>query len=81
LKSTSGWSRNNGTNEFGFSALAGGSRNMYGSFDNAGLYGLWWSATEYGASYAWYRYMYYISGSVTESYGDKGLGFSVRCVR
>jgi uncharacterized protein (TIGR02145 family)/uncharacterized repeat protein (TIGR02543 family) len=52
LKSTSGWYNNgNGTDEYGFSALPGG-MGMGGSFDGAGCYGSWWSATEDDADYA-----------------------------
>jgi uncharacterized protein (TIGR02145 family) len=82
LKSTSGWSSNgNGTDNFGFSALPGGYRDYSdGYFGNAGNYGNWWTATEYGSSYAYYRDMYYNHGSVLEDDNYKDLGFSVRCV-
>jgi len=47
LKSQTGWNDNgNGTDDFGFSALPGGSRSTDGSFDGVGSYGHWWSATE-----------------------------------
>ncbi|MCL2183910.1 MAG: fibrobacter succinogenes major paralogous domain-containing protein [Chitinispirillia bacterium] len=86
LKSTSGWndradgSSGNGTDEFGFSALPGGSRNTYGTFDFAGNRGTWWSATEIRSGYAYSRYVGYYD-SVGELYDDKGFGFSARCVR
>jgi len=82
LKSTSGWSGDgNGTDEFGFSALPGGFRFTDGTFDGAGDYGSWWSATEDGSGNAWYRYMVYGNGSVGEDDGAKGYGLSARCVR
>lgn len=80
LKSTSGWS-NNGTDNFGFSALAGGSRNdIDGGFVNAGSDGFWWSLTPYGGV-AWYRFLYAYSPDILRSYDDPRYGFSVRCLR
>ena len=69
------------TNETGFTALPGGYRYYSGKFLNVGNDGIWWSATEYPAYFAWYRSMYYSSSGVTRYYGDKEVGFSVRCVR
>jgi uncharacterized protein (TIGR02145 family) len=81
LKSKSGWNKNgNGTNDFEFSALPGGYRRNDGGFDYAGYYGLWWTATENGSGYAYYRGMDCYSDDVSESNDDKSVGFSVRCV-
>ncbi|MDR2693285.1 MAG: hypothetical protein LBB74_03610 [Chitinispirillales bacterium] len=81
LKSTSGWSGNgNGTDEYGFSALPGGDRYTGGSFINAGGRGYWWTATKGGASYAYYRDMYYDYDYVIEFTYYKEYGFAVRCV-
>jgi len=51
LKATIGWNNyganDNGTDQYGFSALPGGSTvDSYGNFGNAGYYGVWWSANE-----------------------------------
>jgi uncharacterized protein (TIGR02145 family) len=82
LKSTSGWDSNgNGADEFEFSALPGSGRSTYGSFDGVGKYGLWWTATEFSSGYAYLRRMTYNKDNVDEGYNDKGLGYSVRCVR
>ena len=82
LKATSGWSNNgNGTDDYGFSALPGGSRGTYGSFYYVGYYGCWWSATERSTNYAWSRYMYYYDFDVYWSSNYKEYGFSVRCLR
>jgi len=70
----------NGTDNFGFSALPGGSRNTNGSFGHAGSNGFWWSATEGGIG-AWNRGMTSHNGNVTESRYDKGTGFSALCVQ
>ncbi|MDY0143043.1 MAG: FISUMP domain-containing protein [Bacteroidales bacterium] len=69
------------TNETGFTALPGGSRDFDGSFGYIGLYGYWWSATEGNASYAWNRRMSYDNSNVLRSSYGKELGFSVRCLR
>ncbi|MCL2182753.1 MAG: InlB B-repeat-containing protein [Chitinispirillia bacterium] len=83
LKSQTDWVEYSGissTDEYGFSALPGGSRDPRGNFHNAGSYGYWWSATEYGTTLAWYRRMYYNYDYVNEDSNDKSNGFSVRCV-
>ena len=53
LKSSAGWNSYSGvpfgTDEYGFSALPGGSGYSDGYFINAGYYGDWWSATESNA--------------------------------
>jgi uncharacterized protein (TIGR02145 family) len=86
LKAKSGWSdrdggsSGSGTNDFGFSALPGGGRYTDdGGFGDAGNYGYWWTATEYGGSYAYIRVVYYYYDSVYENYYGVGLGISVRC--
>jgi uncharacterized protein (TIGR02145 family) len=81
LKSTSGWSHNsNGTDDYGFSALPGGSRFYYdGDFHNAGDFGNWWTATERDNVNTYFRYMYYGNEGVYEDAIYRSLGFSVRC--
>ncbi|MDR0331351.1 MAG: fibrobacter succinogenes major paralogous domain-containing protein [Chitinispirillales bacterium] len=70
----------NGTDEFGFSAMPGGYRYSDGGFLGVRSLGYWWSATESGASNAYYRGIYYDRGSVDERNYYRGYGFSVRCV-
>jgi uncharacterized protein (TIGR02145 family) len=70
------------TDEYGFSALPGGSRyDVSGRFYDVGGYGFWWSSTEDGASYAWFRYMHFGNEYVARSNYSKKLGLSVRCIR
>jgi len=84
LKSRNGWYNNgNGTDDFGFSALPGGSRLSNGYFHNAGnagSIGVWWEATEDG-SYAYGRYMSYDGNGVNKFGNGKDYGYSVRCVQ
>jgi uncharacterized protein (TIGR02145 family) len=71
-----------GNNASGFSALPGGYRILTGNFINFGLYTIWWSATEFDASYAWFRCL---SNDFASTYKinsfNKKFGFSVRLVR
>jgi len=78
----------NGTNESGFSGLPGGYRGSGGPFYGIGYYGYWcagcgywWSSTEDGTLYAWDRNLVYDGGDVLRYGGNKGSGFSVRCLR
>ncbi|MDR2592672.1 MAG: fibrobacter succinogenes major paralogous domain-containing protein [Chitinispirillales bacterium] len=85
LKSKSGWNdykgkNGNGTDDYGFSALSGGYRGNDGEFGGAGNGGGWWTATEHGSNYAYYRGMGGIFDSVNEDDDDKRHSFSVRCV-
>jgi uncharacterized protein (TIGR02145 family) len=86
LKAESGWNDDegksgNGTDNYGFSALPGGSGYSDGSFSNVGDGGYWWSATEYNAYNAYYRLMCYDDSNVIRSYGNKSYLYSVRCVQ
>jgi uncharacterized protein (TIGR02145 family) len=66
---------------FGFSALPGGGGSSGGDFNYVGYDGGWWSAAEYRASYAYFRYMgYYYEDAYWRYYVKSGL-FSVRCVK
>ncbi|HBQ82564.1 MAG TPA: hypothetical protein DD745_06755 [Bacteroidales bacterium] len=70
------------TNETGFTALPGGYRDFFdGTFYDIGLIGVWWSATEFGATDAWYRYVFYNNSFVYEGNVSKKDGIPVRCVR
>jgi len=83
LKAKSGWNENGGgTDEYGFSAFPGGSRNFYnGSFYNFGFSGHWWSSSEEGKTYAWKRHTAHNDTEVSRSNYDRRSGFSVRLVR
>ena len=85
LKSTSGWDykgeSGNGTNEYGFSALPGGTGYSLGRFRYAGYGCFWWSATELTAYYTWYRYTVYDTETVYRNFGNKSKLYSVRCVQ
>jgi len=55
LKAITGWNTGNGSDDYGFHALPGGVF-LGNSFEGAGRYGDWWSATESDPSYLQFRY-------------------------
>ena len=69
------------TNETGFTALPGGSRDNGGNFNYTGYYGYWWSTTAQGPSYAIPRYLTYDNGSIAKFPNDNRNGYSVRCLK
>ena len=70
-----------GTDDFGFSALPGGSRWNDGSFNAIRGIALFWSATVGGSTIAWYRELSSISGQVRRFSTFKSFGASVRCLK
>ncbi len=82
LKSTTDWSSNgNGTDDYGFSALPGGTVSFDGNFYEFGKCGFWWSSTEYNADTAWKRELIDCSNNVWRYYDSKYFGMSVRCIK
>jgi uncharacterized protein (TIGR02145 family) len=69
------------TNITGFTALPGGRFGFDRAYDYIGEDGYWWSATEGNISCAWNWFMTYRLGYVSRYNSEKGLGFSVRCLR
>lgn len=69
------------TNESYFSALPGGYRLSYGTFDTIGYLADFWSSTKYDGHHAWFRFVYYDRSEVRSYNSNKHYGFSVRCVR
>jgi uncharacterized protein (TIGR02145 family) len=84
LKAQSGWqatSNRNCTDNYGFSAIPGGTRSRDGTFQSISLYGYWWGSTDYSTEDARGFQMSWDNQSVVVFSPDKGYGFSVRCVR
>jgi uncharacterized protein (TIGR02145 family) len=81
LKAASGWNSDNGasgngTDDYGFSALPGGS--YWGSsFHDVGDFGFWWSASGYNTRYMRYYHGYAYWADFAKSYRLQ----SVRCVQ
>jgi uncharacterized protein (TIGR02145 family) len=71
-----------GTDDFGFSALPGGSGTVTGDFGSMGLVGRWWTgALEYHVNSQRYRYMTANGDVVISDITPKTAGLSVRCVQ
>ena len=68
------------TNSSGFTALPGGN-SWSSSFQAAGYYTIWWSATEYDSMYAWCEGLDRLSAGMIRNVLDKPFGFSVRCLK
>ncbi len=83
MKFTTGWNSSNSvaSNSSGFSALPGGYRASDGTYNSMGIFGYWWSRTEDGSGYAWFRLLIYGNSSVGRYGNDERYGFSIRCVR
>jgi len=82
LKSRSGWDNGgNGSDDYGFSAFAGGSK---GDFSLVGSTGFWWSATEFfpGTPFTYLRYMRWDNDNVYRT-GTANWDefYSLRCLR
>ncbi len=69
------------TNEVGFTALPGGSRNEDNEFYDIGDYGYWWTASQSTETLAWYYYMSHAYSNANNIYYTKELGYSVRCIK
>jgi uncharacterized protein (TIGR02145 family) len=69
------------SNSCGFSALPGGNRNFHGAYSYMGSYAIWWAATAYDPTYAYYRSLRWDNAQVDRGYGYKTIGYSVRCVK
>ena len=64
-----------------FTGLPGGGRYYDGYFSYVGIYGAWWSSTEYDTSNACNRGLANDTGDAYRSNYSKRVGFSVRCLR
>ena len=70
------------TNTSGFTGLPGGYYFNYSSqFTNILDFGYWWSSSELGTDFAWYRNLYYNFGNAYRSNGNKTFGLSVRLIK
>lgn len=65
----------------GFEGNLAGRRHTYGSFNNRGTYGSFWSSTQNVANDAWYRSLYSDYATVYRYVYNKAYGFSVRCLK
>jgi len=69
------------TNSSGFAGLPGSLRTSYGTFNNIGGGGVWWSSSAYNSALAWNRFLSYDYAGLRSSNGGKSSGFSVRLLK
>ena len=74
-------SPNTATNISGFTALPGGYRGNFGTFDNITNNAGFWTSSESDFSSAWFYYMYNDLVIIDQASNTKKLGYSVRCLR
>ncbi len=84
MKSITNWTSPNtgATNNSGFTAVSGGYRELDGLNQFIGIYGAWWSSTEFDNNLAWDRNLLYNDTIVRRDIdGSKRVGFSIRCLK
>jgi len=86
LKTTYGWSKWNGNDLFGFSALPGGyyRGHFYGVFSGKTYYGFWWTSTSeyyYPEVCRGGRDLSYFYNGIRRYQRSKHKGHSVRCIK
>ena len=82
LKSKYGWYNvGGGTNISGFNGMPGGCRWTHGEFRDFEKSGFWWSSSALRIDHAWGRGLSHYSTAVEKLYEEKGIGFSVRCIK
>jgi uncharacterized protein (TIGR02145 family) len=68
------------TNKSGFTALPGGYRSIEGIFNYIGIFGYWWSSTEYNNTTVLFWNLRYKYNSAYKDRSEKYCGFSIRCL-
>lgn len=85
MKATALWNSPNtgATNETEFSGLPGGTRSAIQGAAFLGLedVGVWWSASEYDITFAWFRSLGNSSGVIHRDNELKWNGYCIRCLR
>ena len=69
------------TNSSGFTGLAAGFRDNYGSYMDLDVLGYWQSANQYSATDNYYHALYYNKTNIFKSFIKKAYGVSVRCAQ
>ncbi|MHC1704134.1 MAG: FISUMP domain-containing protein [Tenuifilaceae bacterium] len=71
----------NGTDDYGFSVLAGGLRNLLGRFDGIGEFCCYWTSDEKYADDAFYYFFSFSNYILVDEHIDKRSGLYVRCIK
>jgi uncharacterized protein (TIGR02145 family) len=82
---TSHWADPNtgATNNSGFTALPGGIGATGGTYASSGYFGYWWTSSQFDATTAWQRDLYYEVAQIRRlaASSNKLSGYSVRCLK
>ena len=82
MKSTSDWFNNqNGLDAYSYSAIPAGYMNDRGSFKDNSFYANFWTASQYNSYSAYYMELGTGNGASLSDFGNKGYGFSIRCLQ
>ena len=81
LKNIAGWNNGgNGINQFGFSAMPGGGRGIFGDFLDLGDYANWWTPEDHDQEASFVYITFSNSNFFIRRDGFKASGLSVRCI-
>ena len=69
------------TDEYGFTAVGAGYRDITGPFQKLKIDTYWWSSTSHSEEDAWARYIFYYNAIVFRVTDDNNYGQSVRCLK
>lgn len=69
------------SNISGFGGHPGGDRKPNGPFNANGVYGSWWSSTQFSTSDSYYRTLNYNNNYSYRFNASKQYGFSIRCLK
>jgi uncharacterized protein (TIGR02145 family) len=82
LKTVTGWEEEgNGTDQYGFSGLPGGFRNIDGSFGFIRNDGSWWTSSIHNEYSEWSRRQGYDRNETSRNSNGKAYGLAVRCLK
>jgi uncharacterized protein (TIGR02145 family) len=83
LKSINYWAPPNSSasNSTGFTAIPGGTRNVFGNFTSLGTTCFVWSSTEFQSLYAYYRSLNYTNSNINRGALNREGAYSVRCLK
>lgn len=86
LRATNGWCdllaiEENGTDNFGFSALPGGARLNEGTNFHRNFMGYWWTNSEKNDTIAYIRTLFALIPEIQHEESKKSRGLSIRCIK
>ena len=83
MKAAGKWNSPNigATNSSGFCALPGGYCSGSGYFNYIGIYGNFWSATDFSSTQAYYEHMINSETTIVNTGATKNFGINVRCLK